>query len=50
MVFGYKIKGLIIDFFYIAAFYKDRTVKNAILIGKYENFTHYFGFSIGKKF
>ena len=48
--FGYKMKKLFIDVFYIAAFYKDRTVKNSILSGTYENFSHYFGFSIGKKF
>lgn len=44
------MKKLFIDVFYIAAFYEDRPVKNAILSGKYKNFTHYFGFSIGKKF
>ena len=48
--FGYKMKKLFIDVFYISAFYKDRTVKNSILSGTYENFSHYFGFSIGKKF
>ena len=50
MGFGYRTKKLILDFFYIAAFYEDRTVKNALLTGKYENFSHYFGVSVGKKF
>jgi long-chain fatty acid transport protein len=48
--FGYKMKSLVLDFFYIADIYEDRTVRNNILSGKYENFTHYFGFSIGKQF
>jgi long-chain fatty acid transport protein len=47
---GYKIKKLVIDFFYNAGFHEDRKVKNDILSGKYENFIHSFGFSIGKKF
>jgi len=47
---GYKIKKLVIDFFYNAGFHEDRKVKNEILSGEYENFIHSFGFSIGKKF
>ena len=47
---GYKIKKLVIDFFYNAGFHEDRKVRNDILSGKYENFIHSFGFSIGKKF
>jgi long-chain fatty acid transport protein len=47
---GYKVKKLVIDFFYNAGFHEDRNVKNEILSGKYENFIHSFGFSIGKKF
>jgi long-chain fatty acid transport protein len=48
--FGYKMGTLVIDTFYIADIYEDRTVRNNILSGKYENFTHFAGFSIGKKF
>jgi len=48
--FGYKMKKFIIDFVYIAGFYEDRKVQNSILSGTYENFTHFVGFSIGKKF
>jgi len=48
--FGYRIKEIVIDFFYMAGFYENRTVENAILSGKYENFFQYFGFSIGKRF
>ena len=48
--FGYKMKSLVLDLFYIADFYEDRTVRNNILRGEYENFAHFAGFSIGKKF
>jgi len=48
--FGYKVKSLVFDFFYIADIYEDRTVSNNILSGKYENFTHFTGFSVGKQF
>lgn len=47
---GYKIKEYIIDFFYMAAFYEDKTVQNDILSGTYENFIHYAGLSIGRSF
>ena len=47
---GYKIKSLVLDFFYIADIYEDRSVSNNILSGEYENFAHYFGFSVGKRF
>jgi long-chain fatty acid transport protein len=48
--FGYKMKEIIVDIFYIADFYEDRKIHNNILSGEYENFAHFFGFSIGKKF
>jgi long-chain fatty acid transport protein len=48
--FGYKLKTIVLDFFYVAGFFEDRKVHNTILSGTYENFTHYAGFSIGKKF
>jgi long-chain fatty acid transport protein len=48
--FGYRIKTMVMDFFYMAGFFEDRKVKNTVLSGTYENFNHYFGFSIGKKF
>jgi long-chain fatty acid transport protein len=47
---GYKTKNFVFDFFYNASFHEDRKVNNDILSGKYENFIHSFGFSIGKKF
>jgi long-chain fatty acid transport protein len=48
--FGYKMKTVVMDFFYMAGFFEDRKVKNNILSGTYENLNHYFGFSVGKKF
>jgi long-subunit fatty acid transport protein len=47
---GYKMGTLVLDFFYMADFYEDRKVRNNILSGEYENFTHFAGFGIGKKF
>jgi long-chain fatty acid transport protein len=48
--FGYHMKTMVMDFFYMVGFFEDRKVKNNILSGTYENFNHYFGFSIGKRF
>jgi long-chain fatty acid transport protein len=48
--FGYKVKKLVIDFFYMAGFYEERKVRNKILSGTYENLYHYVGFDIGKRF
>lgn len=48
--FGYKLKNMTLDFFYMAGFYTDRTVSNNILSGKYGNFVHYAGLSIGQRF
>jgi long-chain fatty acid transport protein len=48
--FGYHIRKWIIDSFYTAGFFEDRTVENDILSGTYENFTHYGGISIGYQF
>jgi len=47
---GYKTKQITLDVFYMADIYEDRKVHNNILSGTYENFTHFAGFSIGKKF
>jgi long-chain fatty acid transport protein len=47
---GYRMDTIVLDFFYMAGFFEDRKVKNTILSGEYENFNHYFGFSVGKKF
>jgi long-chain fatty acid transport protein len=48
--FGYKIRQWNLDFFYIAGFFHDRRINNAILSGTYQNFAHYGGFSVGQKF
>lgn len=48
--FGYKIGKWVVDFFYNAAFFEDRTVDNSILSGEYENFVHYIGNSVGYRF
>jgi long-chain fatty acid transport protein len=50
--FGYKIRkwDVDVDAFYIAGFFHDRKINNAILSGTYQSFTHYAGFSIGQKF
>ena len=48
--FGYKVKSFVLDLFYIADIYEDRSVRNNILSGEYKNFAHFLGFSIGKKF
>ena len=47
---GYRIKNWVIDTFYTAAFYQDRTVNNSILSGEYESFDQYIGVSIGYTF
>jgi long-chain fatty acid transport protein len=47
---GYKKDKFILDLVYLAAFYEDRRVNNAILSGKYENFLHYFALSLGRSF
>jgi long-chain fatty acid transport protein len=48
--FGYSKESWTYDLFYNAAFYEDRSVNNSIFSGKYENFAHYTGFSVGKRF
>jgi long-chain fatty acid transport protein len=48
--FGYKIRKWEVDAFYIAGFFHDRRINNAILSGTYHNLTHYAGFSVGQKF
>lgn len=48
--FGYGSRKYIVDFFYNATLYADRTVTNPILSGKYENFTHALGLSLGYRF
>jgi len=47
---GYGIKNWVVDTFYTATFYEDRTVNNSILSGEYESFDHYIGVSIGYRF
>jgi long-chain fatty acid transport protein len=47
---GYKKQKIVLDFFYIAGFYTERKVTNPILSGTYQNFTHYAGISVGRKF
>jgi len=47
---GYKMNKIILDAFYMVAFYEDRKVDNAILSGDYENLYHYMGFSWGYSF
>lgn len=47
---GYRIKNWVVDTFYTATFYQDRTVNNSILSGEYESFDHYIGVSIGCRF
>jgi long-chain fatty acid transport protein len=44
---SYRMGKMYLDGFYSAGFYEDRKVQNDILSGKYENFAHYVGFSIG---
>ncbi len=48
--FGYKSKKYVIDVYYNATLYSDRKVTNPILSGKYENFTHALGISLGYRF
>lgn len=47
---GYRIKNWVVDTFYTATFYQDRTVNNSILSGEYESFDQYIGVSIGYTF
>jgi len=47
---GYTFKTVTLDFFYGAQFFETRRVQNGIVNGKFENFAHYFGFALGKKF
>ena len=47
---GYKIRQWTVDAFYIAGFFHDRRINNAILSGTYQSFAHYTGLSIGQKF
>lgn len=48
--FGYRRNSMTLDFFYMAGFYTDRTVSNSLLSGKYGNFVHYAGLSLGQRF
>jgi long-chain fatty acid transport protein len=47
---GYHIKNWVIDTFYMATFYQDRTVSNSILSGEYKSSAHFIGISIGYRF
>ncbi len=48
--FGYRFGKVVLDIFYNAGFYEERTVDNDILDGTYDNFNHYLGFSVGYRF
>ena len=48
--FGYKNNKYFIDLYYNATYYVDRKVTNPILSGKYENFIHALGISLGYRF
>ncbi len=48
--FGYKKGGLVMDFFYMAGFFENRTVTNTILSGSYKNFVNYVGVGTGYSF
>jgi long-chain fatty acid transport protein len=47
---GCRIGKWVVDGFYNAGFFEDRKVNNQILSGKYKNFAHMFGLSIGYGF
>ena len=47
---GYRIKNWVVDTFYMATFYENRTVNNSILSGEYESSAHFIGVSIGHRF
>jgi len=48
--FGYSFAKYWLDAFYMLSLYEDRTVRNSILSGTYENQAHNVGISIGYKF
>ena len=48
--FGYRMKKMTLDVFYMAEIYKKRTVSNSILSGQYESFGQGVGFSLGYKY
>jgi long-chain fatty acid transport protein len=48
--FGWHWNRFYLDGYYAATFYKDRDIRNPILSGRYENFNHLFGFSVGYDF
>jgi long-chain fatty acid transport protein len=48
--FGYKKGRLVMDFFYMAGFFENRTVTNPILSGNYKNFVNYIGVGTGYRF
>lgn len=47
---GYRFGNYWLDAFYMLSLFEDRTVRNTVLSGTYENEAHYVGFSIGYKF
>ncbi len=48
--FGYRDSPFTLDGFYNVSLYRDRSVRNGILSGTYENVAHFFGVSIGRIF
>ncbi len=47
---GYKYAPLIVDGFYNVSLYRDRSARNGILNGTYENIAHYLGVSVSRTF
>lgn len=48
--FGYRDVLFSVDGFYSVSLYRDRSVRNGILSGTYENIAHYLGVSVGRTF
>jgi long-chain fatty acid transport protein len=48
--FGYKIRGVTLDTFYMVDIYKKRQVQNSTLSGEYGGIAHMIGMSMGYRF
>jgi long-chain fatty acid transport protein len=48
--FGYRKRDLVLDFFYVADLFKERTTDNPILPGTYRGLAHFAGLSVGYHF
>ncbi len=48
--FGFRHGKLVLDVFYVAVIYENRTVHNEILSGEYEGYAHMSGISFGYAF